>query len=225
MDQSCHEDVMDCEDAPRSLHDKDNKKAKIVTAKDIASLLSNHLTCAICHDWLAGTHALSCGHMFCGVCLASWLTHKHSCPECRKPTAGASIRLLAAGLAQGLGRAGFMEGSCRARATDNPHVLACAEVYCTGAGRRRAFFVWKSMQPRTGETRINLPGVLSVILDMPCKPAKNRMRPVSTVCLVVSPAGVPVRCRNIDNTIGDLFSSNLLSPNSKRERRRKQLTW
>lgn len=122
--QSHHHDAMDCEEAPSSPQDKENKKAKTISAKDIAALLSNHLTCAICHDWLAGAHALSCGHMFCGLCLASWLTHKPSCPECRKPT-----------------------------------------------------------------------------------------------------AGVPVRCRNIDNTIGDLLSNNLASPNSKRERRRKQQFW
>ncbi|GIL47153.1 hypothetical protein Vafri_4042 [Volvox africanus] len=124
IDQRDHED-MDCEEASTSSHDKECKKPKtVVTAKDIAALLANHLTCSICHDWLAGAHALTCGHMFCGICLASWLTQKQSCPECRKPT-----------------------------------------------------------------------------------------------------AGVPVRCRNVDNSISDILSQNLVSPSSKRERRRKELAW
>ncbi len=38
-------------------------------------------------------------------------------------------------------------------------------------------------------------------------------------------AGVPVRCRSVDNTISDIVTHNLVSPNAKRERRRKQLAW
>ncbi|KAG2482365.1 hypothetical protein HYH03_018715 [Edaphochlamys debaryana] len=117
---------MDCEEASTSSGDKDAKKAKtgVTTAKDVAQLLSNHLTCSICHDWLAGAHTLSCGHMFCGICLASWLSQKQTCPECRKPN-----------------------------------------------------------------------------------------------------ASVPVRCRGVDNTVSDILNHNLVSPNTKRERRRKQLAW
>ncbi|PNH08910.1 E3 ubiquitin-protein ligase [Tetrabaena socialis] len=125
IDGPCQQEDMECEEASTSSPDKEAKKPKTaVSAKEIAALLSNHLTCAICHDWLAGAHALSCGHMFCGVCLASWLTQKQSCPECRKPT-----------------------------------------------------------------------------------------------------AGLPVRCRGVDNSITDLLGHNLVSPSSKRERRRKQLAW
>ncbi|GLC45088.1 hypothetical protein PLESTM_001685300 [Pleodorina starrii] len=125
IDRRDHQEDMDYEEASTSSPDKECKKPKTaVTAKDIAALLSNHLTCSICHDWLAGAHALTCGHMFCGICLASWLTQKQSCPECRKPT-----------------------------------------------------------------------------------------------------AGVPVRCRNVDNSISDILGQDLVSPNSKRERRRKELAW
>jgi hypothetical protein len=93
IDRRDQHDDMDCEEASTSSHDKECKKPKTaVTAKDIAALLANHLTCSICHDWLAGAHALTCGHMFCGICLASWLTQKQSCPECRKPTTGRSVR-------------------------------------------------------------------------------------------------------------------------------------
>ncbi|KAG2453691.1 hypothetical protein HYH02_001903 [Chlamydomonas schloesseri] len=125
IEERCQQEDMECEVASTSSPDKESKKAKTaVTAKDIVSNLANHLTCAICHDWLAGAHALTCGHMFCGICLAGWLSQKQSCPECRKPS-----------------------------------------------------------------------------------------------------AGVPVRCRGVDNSITDILQHNLVSPNSKRERRRKQLAW
>lgn len=69
---------------------KENKlgKRKVPSGKDVASMLSNHLMCSICHEWLAAAHAVSCGHMFCGVCLANWMQQKQTCPECRKPIAG-----------------------------------------------------------------------------------------------------------------------------------------
>lgn len=51
-------------------------------------ILANHLSCAICQDWLVACHALSCGHMFCGLCLATWLSRSQSCPHCRKPVSG-----------------------------------------------------------------------------------------------------------------------------------------
>jgi len=54
----------------------------------MAEILGNHLACPICHEWLLASHTLSCGHMFCGLCLASWLPHKQSCPTCRKAIAG-----------------------------------------------------------------------------------------------------------------------------------------
>lgn len=89
LDVRGDQESMDCEIVSTSSGDKESKKAKTtVSAKDITSMLANHLTCAICHEWLAGAHALSCGHMFCGICLANWLAQKQSCPECRKPTAG-----------------------------------------------------------------------------------------------------------------------------------------
>lgn len=36
------------------------------------------------------------GHMFCGLCLASWLPQKQSCPTCRKSIAGERAALLTA---------------------------------------------------------------------------------------------------------------------------------
>ncbi|MEW5298682.1 MAG: hypothetical protein WDW36_001774 [Sanguina aurantia] len=60
----------------------------------ISELLSNHMTCPVCHDWLLASHTLSCGHMFCGMCLATWLTHKHSCPSCRNILTGMPVRCL-----------------------------------------------------------------------------------------------------------------------------------
>jgi hypothetical protein len=54
----------------------------------MTEILSAHLTCPICCEWLLACHTLSCGHMFCGLCLATWLTQKQSCPSCRKPIAG-----------------------------------------------------------------------------------------------------------------------------------------
>lgn len=66
------------------------KRKKMPSGKEIASMLSNHLMCSICQEWLAAAHAVSCGHMFCGVCLNSWIVSaaKQTCPECRKPIAG-----------------------------------------------------------------------------------------------------------------------------------------
>ncbi|GFH25661.1 E3 ubiquitin-protein ligase [Haematococcus lacustris] len=58
----------------------------------MTELISNHLTCPICCEWLLACHTLSCGHMFCGLCLATWLVQKQSCPSCRKPIAGIPVR-------------------------------------------------------------------------------------------------------------------------------------
>lgn len=51
-------------------------------------IFSNNFTCPICCEWLLASHTLSCGHMFCGLCLATWLSQSQSCPSCRKPVAG-----------------------------------------------------------------------------------------------------------------------------------------
>ena len=58
------------------------------TKGKMAEILHNHLTCPICQEWLLACHTLSCGHMFCGPCLATWLMQKQTCPSCRKPVAG-----------------------------------------------------------------------------------------------------------------------------------------
>lgn len=60
----------------------------VEVSNQLSEILSNHMTCPVCHDWLLASHTLSCGHMFCGLCLATWLSHKHSCPSCRDVIAG-----------------------------------------------------------------------------------------------------------------------------------------
>lgn len=52
----------------------------------VIEVMSSHLSCPVCCDWLVASHTLSCGHMFCGLCLATWLSQNHSCPSCRKTT-------------------------------------------------------------------------------------------------------------------------------------------
>lgn len=66
------------------------KEKEDISGREIATMLSNHLMCSICHEWLAAAHAVSCGHMFCGGCLNQWIVqaNKQTCPECRKPIAG-----------------------------------------------------------------------------------------------------------------------------------------
>ncbi|GAX78199.1 hypothetical protein CEUSTIGMA_g5641.t1 [Chlamydomonas eustigma] len=58
----------------------------------LKEVLSSHLSCAICQDWLVACHALSCGHMYCGMCLSTWLARKRSCPTCRRAVAGVPVR-------------------------------------------------------------------------------------------------------------------------------------
>mmetsp|Transcript_32844 Transcript_32844/g.59511 ORF Transcript_32844/g.59511 Transcript_32844/m.59511 type:complete len:303 (-) Transcript_32844:669-1577(-) len=62
------------------------------TGKEVAEVLFNNLMCSICHGWLAASHTMTCGHMFCGSCLSSWLERQRSCPECRKPFSGMPVR-------------------------------------------------------------------------------------------------------------------------------------
>lgn len=57
--------------------------------KKATETVHNHLTCPICCDTLLATHILHCGHMFCGTCLATWMTQNQSCPSCRKVISGA----------------------------------------------------------------------------------------------------------------------------------------
>lgn len=58
----------------------------------MTSILATHLSCPICHDWLVACHTLTCGHMFCGLCLATWLNQNQTCPSCRKSVAGVPVR-------------------------------------------------------------------------------------------------------------------------------------
>ena len=64
------------------------KPAHLPNDTKMTEILHNHLTCPICQEWLLACHTLSCGHMFCGLCLATWLSQKPSCPSCRKAVAG-----------------------------------------------------------------------------------------------------------------------------------------
>lgn len=55
-------------------------------------ILATHLSCPICQDWVVAAHALTCGHMFCGLCLVTWLNQNQSCPSCRKLVTGVPVR-------------------------------------------------------------------------------------------------------------------------------------
>lgn len=57
----------------------------------MSNVLASHLSCAACQDWMVACHALSCGHMFCGTCLATCLERSNSCPSCRRANAGAFV--------------------------------------------------------------------------------------------------------------------------------------
>ncbi len=67
---------------PRSSHQRQAQ---------LAERVHTHLTCPVCCDLLISTHMLHCGHMFCGLCLATWMTQNQSCPSCRKPITGARL--------------------------------------------------------------------------------------------------------------------------------------
>lgn len=55
-------------------------------------------------------HSLSCGHLYCGPCLATWLNQNQSCPTCRKPIAGVPVRCFQVRHSRGGRRGG---GACR----------------------------------------------------------------------------------------------------------------
>eukprot|EP00775_Hariotina_reticulata_P010973 gene10973-11128_t len=66
--------------------------------REIRSISRSHLDCIICRELMAEVHALHCGHMFCGLCLAHWLNRKKDCPSCRTAVTGP------------IGPGGLMEG-------------------------------------------------------------------------------------------------------------------
>ena len=39
--------------------------------------------CAICHDSYDIPVALECNHIFCELCVGTWLTKEQTCPLCR----------------------------------------------------------------------------------------------------------------------------------------------
>lgn len=68
--------------------------------------IGDELKCCICHELLAGAHALPCGefsfsegktlhltvflknikgHAYCGECIYEWFKSKRECPQCRVP--------------------------------------------------------------------------------------------------------------------------------------------
>ena len=71
---------------------KKKKKRRTKMLNDVTDVMLSQFTCAICQDWMLGCHAMSCGHMFCGHCLAKWLDLRQACPTCRKPISSVPIR-------------------------------------------------------------------------------------------------------------------------------------
>jgi hypothetical protein len=49
--------------------------------------------CVICHDTESNLYT-ECGHMYCDVCLLSWLSKNKSCPYCREIIVSHNIRLI-----------------------------------------------------------------------------------------------------------------------------------
>jgi len=56
--------------------------------REIRSISRSHLDCIICRELMVEVHALHCGHMFCGLCLAHWFKRKKDCPSCRTAVTG-----------------------------------------------------------------------------------------------------------------------------------------
>lgn len=50
-----------------------------------ACMNSSDFECSICQNTLVKSHILACGHMYCGMCIAQWLSRGVTCPECRQP--------------------------------------------------------------------------------------------------------------------------------------------
>lgn len=73
-------------------------KASAEETEDEDEKASQHLSCPICHDLLAGALALPCGHLFCGGCMGAWLSASRgqgdtlACPQCRRPALGMPAR-------------------------------------------------------------------------------------------------------------------------------------
>jgi hypothetical protein len=69
------------------------------TVKDVVSALAESSTCAVCMEVAVAPHALrQCSHIFCGECIATWITTRLSsgaplstigCPTCRAAPATA----------------------------------------------------------------------------------------------------------------------------------------
>lgn len=55
-------------------------------ASAISSALADVLECSICNELMRNPYVTSCGHSFCGPCLANWFRtnpHRPTCPACR----------------------------------------------------------------------------------------------------------------------------------------------
>jgi hypothetical protein len=114
---------MDASDAGRR---KMKRSSSDTESSSVVDVLKNHFACMICLDWMVAAHSLSCGHLFCGCCLAKWLNMNQSCPSCRKAIAGAdSLR------EEGGGGRGVRTTTTRTRALafdadPIPHYPSCA---------------------------------------------------------------------------------------------------
>lgn len=82
----------------RRIDNPEDDKVKIVDDfTQMETLADSPMTCAVCQDVIVGAHVLTCGHMFCGMCLDSWIKKKApskdvTCPECRQPVLTPPIR-------------------------------------------------------------------------------------------------------------------------------------
>jgi hypothetical protein len=54
--------------------------------------LTPHLRCGLCREHVAGSLVLSCGHLFCGQCLADHLIGSPSCPACQMSLRAIPVR-------------------------------------------------------------------------------------------------------------------------------------
>ncbi|XP_047353539.1 RING finger and transmembrane domain-containing protein 2-like isoform X1 [Vespa velutina] len=57
----------------------------------VEQLLDSGGICAICHEEYNSPIRLNCQHIFCEVCVLTWLTRGRSCPLCRAPIADDAI--------------------------------------------------------------------------------------------------------------------------------------
>ncbi|XP_035783510.1 peroxisome biogenesis factor 10-like [Anopheles albimanus] len=76
---------MDAQRAPKPTQDSATTTAKALGQTDNGdnSLGIPHSKCALCMDTLQDVSVAQCGHLFCWLCIFSWLDQRQVCPICR----------------------------------------------------------------------------------------------------------------------------------------------